>query len=54
MRHVAATLARYGEALEPGDWIILGSLVPPVPVRSGDRIDADFGPVGRLSIEIDS
>jgi 2-oxo-hept-3-ene-1,7-dioate hydratase len=54
VRHVAATLARYGESLETGDWIILGSLVAPIPVRSGDRIDADFGPVGRLGIEIGS
>jgi 2-keto-4-pentenoate hydratase len=52
VRHVAATLARYGETLETGDWIILGSLVAPLPLHAGDRIEADFGPVGRLAIDI--
>jgi 2-keto-4-pentenoate hydratase len=52
IRHVAATLARYGECLETGDWLILGTLVRPIPVRAGDRIDADFGPLGRVSVTI--
>jgi 2-keto-4-pentenoate hydratase len=52
VRHVATTLARYGEWLETGDWIILGTLVRPVPVAKGDRIEADFGPLGRVAVEI--
>jgi 2-oxo-hept-3-ene-1,7-dioate hydratase len=52
LRHVATVLARYRERLETGDWIILGTLVSPVPVRPGDRFDADFGPLGRVSVQI--
>ena len=52
VRHVAATLARYGECLETGDWLILGTLVRPIPVHSGDRIEADFGPIGRVAVTI--
>jgi 2-oxo-hept-3-ene-1,7-dioate hydratase len=52
IRHVAATLARYGETLETGDWLILGTLIRPVPVRAGDRFAADFGPLGRVSVAI--
>lgn len=52
LRMVAATLARYGENLESGDWLILGSLVTPLPVHEGDRITADFGPLGSVSVEI--
>jgi len=52
IRHVAATLARYGETLETGDWLILGTLIRPVPVHVGDRFDADFGPLGRVTVTI--
>jgi 2-oxo-hept-3-ene-1,7-dioate hydratase len=52
IRHVAKTLARYGECLETGDWLILGTLIQPVSVRAGDRITADFGPLGRVSVSI--
>jgi 2-keto-4-pentenoate hydratase len=52
IRHVAATLARYGETLETGDWVILGTLIRPVPVHVGDRFEADFGPLGRVAVTI--
>ena len=52
LRRVAATLARYGECLESGDWLILGSLIQPIPVHPGDRITADFGPLGSVSVAI--
>ena len=52
LRHVSGLLARYGEWLESGDWIIAGSLTQPLPVRSGDRIEADFGPLGTVAVEI--
>jgi len=54
IRHVATVLARYRERLETGDWIILGTLVQPIPVYPGDRIQADFGPLGRVAVEIGS
>ena len=52
IRHVAKTLSRYGETLETGDWLILGTLIRPVPVRAGDRFAADFGPLGRVAVTI--
>ncbi len=52
LRHVATTLARYDERLRPGDRVICGSLVQPVRVRAGDRITADFGPLGAVRVTI--
>jgi 2-keto-4-pentenoate hydratase len=52
IRHVAKILSRYGETLETGDWLILGTLIRPVPVRAGDRFAADFGPLGRVAVTI--
>jgi 2-keto-4-pentenoate hydratase len=37
--------------LRPGDWIITGSVVQ-VPVRPGDTITADLGPLGQISARI--
>jgi 2-keto-4-pentenoate hydratase len=45
---VADLLAEAGEALEPGDVIITGSLTPIVWVEAGDRVEVDLGPLGRL------
>lgn len=50
--HVAATLAKYGEALRAGDWIIGGSYIDPFDVASGDSVRADFGPLGALSFVV--
>ncbi len=52
IRHVGATLSRYAERLEQGDWIILGTLIKPIPVRAGDALEADFGPLGRVAVTI--
>lgn len=54
VRFVANTVARYGEYLETGDWVICGSLVRPIPVAVGDSFDVDFGPLGRVGVEIGS
>jgi 2-keto-4-pentenoate hydratase len=43
-------LAAHGAALEPGQRIICGSIVPPVAVVPGDELRVDFGPFGRLSV----
>ncbi|HXJ32690.1 MAG TPA: hypothetical protein VMS22_01505 [Candidatus Eisenbacteria bacterium] len=52
LRHVSGLLARYGEWLEAGDWIIAGSLIQPLSVRAGDKIEADFGPLGKVAVEV--
>jgi 2-keto-4-pentenoate hydratase len=43
-------LADHGASLDPGDRIIAGSVVPPVPVAPGDSLDVSFGPFGSLRI----
>jgi 2-oxo-hept-3-ene-1,7-dioate hydratase len=45
---VARTLARYGRRLEAGDRIISGSFIVPLVVEAGDRIEVDFGFLGKV------
>jgi 2-keto-4-pentenoate hydratase len=47
---VRSYLAAHGGALEPGQRIICGSVVPPVPVEAGDALDVSFGPFGTLRV----
>lgn len=48
---LANTLGAYGIPLLPGEIILSGSLVPLEPVRAGDRMHADLGPLGTLTVE---
>lgn len=52
VRHVTDILGAFGERPVEGERIIAGSLVKPIPVRPGDRIRADLGPLGEISIEL--
>jgi 2-oxo-hept-3-ene-1,7-dioate hydratase len=45
-----AYLTAHGSALEAGQRIICGSVVPPVSVAPGDALDVSFGPLGTLQI----
>ena len=47
---VRGFLAAHGAVLEPGDRIIAGSVLPPVPVAPGDALDVSFGPFGSLRV----
>ena len=47
---VGSFLAAHGVSLEPGDRIIAGSLVPPVPIAPGDELHVTFGPFGALHV----
>jgi 2-keto-4-pentenoate hydratase len=47
---VRSYLAAHGSALEPGQRIICGSVVPPVAVAPGDALDVSFGPFGALRV----
>jgi 2-keto-4-pentenoate hydratase len=47
---VRGYLAAHGATLSPGDRIIAGSVVAPVPVVPGDRLHVSFGPFGELSV----
>ncbi len=46
---LANTLAPYGVALEPGEIVLGGSFVSPVPARKGDTFHVDFGPHGSIA-----
>ncbi|MCB9666165.1 MAG: fumarylacetoacetate hydrolase family protein [Alphaproteobacteria bacterium] len=48
---LANTLGRYGIPLRAGEIILSGSLVPLEPVVAGDRMHADLGPLGTLTVE---
>ena len=47
---VRLTAEALGEHLRPGDVVITGSTVPPVRVAPGERISADLGPLGALTV----
>ena len=49
---VAGTLARYGESLNAGDWIIAGSYIDPFDIAPGSSVSADFGPLGRIDFSV--
>lgn len=43
-------LSSTGRTLEAGQFVTTGACVPPIPVLPGQRVDADFGWIGRLSV----
>jgi 2-oxo-hept-3-ene-1,7-dioate hydratase len=45
---LAMKLAPWGERLEAGEVVLAGSFTRPIPARSGDRFDADYGRLGRF------
>jgi len=47
---LAERLHTYGMEIGAGEVVLSGSFVRPVEARSGDRIAADFGPHGEVSI----
>lgn len=49
---VANTLAKQGERLRAGDWIICGSITLPTEVQSGDKVDVSLSPLGSLQVNI--
>lgn len=47
---LAAHLENHGERLKAGDLVLTGTLTPPVDVRAGDALHADFGELGTISV----
>jgi 2-keto-4-pentenoate hydratase len=47
---VRSFLGDHGATLAPGDRIIAGSMVAPVAVGPGDRLEVGFGPLGELHV----
>ena len=50
IRWVCQRFAPHGIGLEPGQVILSGSFIRPVSVAAGDRIRADYGPLGSIDI----
>ena len=46
----AAAQERHGRGLRAGDVVLLGSVVPPIPVTSGQWVAYSIGDLGRLSL----
>lgn len=47
---LANKIAPYAEQLRPGDVVLSGSFTRPVEVAAGDVLQADFGPLGGISV----
>jgi 2-keto-4-pentenoate hydratase len=50
VRHVADTLAAFGQTLRAGQIIITGSIVPPLWVEAGEEVAFKLAPVGSVSV----
>ena len=50
LAHVSGLLAAFGEQLRPGDVVITGSIVAPLQVEPGDRVDYQLDGIGSVSI----
>ena len=50
IRWVCKRFAEHGIGLEPGHFVLSGSFTRPVAVAAGDRIRADYGPLGEIEI----
>ena len=48
---IAKRFAPHGVALEPGQVLLSGSFTAPIPVKAGDTIQADYGPLGSISCQ---
>jgi 2-keto-4-pentenoate hydratase len=52
VRLVARLLHGVGEGLRAGDWIITGSVTPPVAVEQSDHVAVDLGGLGSLEVRV--
>jgi 2-keto-4-pentenoate hydratase len=50
LEHVGSFLREFGEELHPGDVVITGSIVPPMRVKPGDRVEYELERLGSVSI----
>jgi 2-keto-4-pentenoate hydratase len=54
VHHVADLLGEFGETLRGGEFVICGSIVPPIPVAPTDAVSYALDPVGEISIRFES
>jgi 2-keto-4-pentenoate hydratase len=50
VRHVAAATAQFADGLRAGQFIIAGSIVPPLFVAAGESVAFELHPVGTVSV----
>jgi 2-keto-4-pentenoate hydratase len=50
LAHLAEHLAAFGETLRAGSVLIMGSIVPAIPLAPGDRLRYRLDPAGELSV----
>ncbi len=50
---VCKRFAPHGIGLEPGQIVLAGSFTRPVPVKAGDTVHADFGPLGGIGLKFE-
>jgi len=48
--HVSGLLPKFGERLRPGDLVITGSIVPPLQIDPGDRVEYELDGFGSVSV----
>jgi 2-oxo-hept-3-ene-1,7-dioate hydratase len=53
IRWVCKRFAPHGIGLEPGQVILAGSFTRPVAVKEGDKILADYGPLGSIEVNFE-
>lgn len=49
---LANEVGKYGISIEPGMFVLSGALSKAVPFEEGDHFVADFGPLGKVSVNI--
>ncbi|HSO49200.1 MAG TPA: fumarylacetoacetate hydrolase family protein [Acidimicrobiia bacterium] len=50
--HAATLLASAGEAIRPGEVVIMGSVIPPQPVRPGQVVSFELSPISTVSVSV--
>ena len=53
VKHVAKTLKAAGAALERGDMVICGSIVPALDIAPGDTVEVRLDPLGSLTVSFE-
>ena len=49
---LANELSQFGYLLRKGQVVITGTCVKPMAIAVGDRVEGDFGPLGKVTVEI--
>ena len=52
LRHCAGLLLASGEGLRAGEVVIAGSVVPPIPIRTGDNVTFELAPLPPISVVV--